>query len=409
MTITTSFRPPHSRLKIIAFAAVAVMALTGAAVLYAADDKVPDVKPAPAGKSASAPKPALTVSVTTPQSGQWPKLIAANGSIAAWQEAVIGAEAQGLRLVDVAVQVGDRVKRGQLLARLQSDSLGAELAAARANVVEAQAAMAEAKANAERARQLQASGAISTQQIQQYTTGEATASARVASLQAQVKANEVRLSQTRILAPDDGVVSARLATLGAVVSPGQELFRLIRQNRLEWRAEVAASDLGTLAAGMPVRITPAGGHELLGKLRMVAPTVDAQTRNGMVYVDLPLAAEGAKAGMFARGEFEIGTGRGLTLPQTAVMLRDGFSHVFTVGPDAKVTQTKVVVGRRIGDRIEIVSGLAENARVVAAGGLFLGDGDTVRVVAGTTEAVGSATPVNDRPRIPAKPSPSTAK
>lgn len=348
-----------------------ITAAVFATALYAADDRVP-------ANPASAAKPALTVTTTQPQKADWPLTIAGNGSIAAWQEAVIGAEANGLRLVEVAAQVGDRVRKGQVLARLNSDSLAAERAASRASLVEAQASMAEAQANAERARQLQASGAISTQQIQQYTTGEATAQARVASLKARLQADDVRLAQARILAPDDGVIASRSATLGAVVTPGQELFRLIRQSRLEWRAEVAAADLARLAPGMPARVQPAGGAPVQGTVRLVAPTVDAATRNGLVYVDLP-AGGAAKAGMFARGDVEVGRASGLTLPQSAVLLRDGFAYVFRITPDSKVVQTKVSVGRRLGDRIEITSGLDAGAAVAASGAGFLADGDLVRI------------------------------
>jgi hypothetical protein len=114
---------------------------------------------------------------------------------------------------------------------------------------------------------------------------------------------------------------------------------------------------------------------------MVAPTVNAQTRNGIVYVDLGASTD-VKAGMFARGEFDVGQSEALTLPQTAVVLRDGFNYVLKVGPDSKVTQAKVAVGRRVGDRMEITSGLDAAARVVASGGGFLSDGDTVKVVDG---------------------------
>ncbi len=367
MTSTMTPRP----LVFFAVAAVVITAAVFATALYAADDRVP-------ADPASAAKPALTVTTTKPQKADWPLTISGNGSIAAWQEAVIGAEANGLRLVEVAAQVGDRVRKGQVLARLNSDSLAAERAASRASLVEAQASMAEAQANAERARQLQASGAISTQQIQQYTTGEATAQARVASLKARLQADDVRLAQARILAPDDGVIASRSATLGAVVTPGQELFRLIRQSRLEWRAEVAAADLARLAPGMPARVQPAGGAPVQGTVRLVAPTVDAATRNGLVYVDLP-AGGAAKAGMFARGDVEVGRASGLTLPQSAVLLRDGFAYVFRITPDSKVAQTKVSVGRRLGDRIEITSGLDAGAAVAASGAGFLADGDLVRI------------------------------
>jgi HlyD family secretion protein len=359
---------------------LATLVLGVAFAVRAANDKPAD--PAPV---ASAARPALTVTATQPQSGRWPVTVAANGNVAAWQEASLSAEAQGLRLTEVRVQVGERVKRGQVLATLSADTLGAEVAAARAGVAEAEANQAEAAANAERARQLQASGAISAQQIQQYVTAEATAKARVASLRARLKADEVRLSQTRIVAPDDGVISARSATLGAVVQPGQELFRLIRQERLEWRAEVAATDLARIQPGQKVSVTPAGGSAVAGTVRSVAPSVDAATRNGVVFVDLAKSAT-AKAGMFARGEFAVGEREGTTLPQNAVVLRDGFHWVFQIGADNKVQQRKVSVGARIGERIEITGGLAAGARVAAEGAGFLADGDTVRVAAAAAPA-----------------------
>ena len=335
--------------------------------------------------ASAAPKPALTVSVTTPQSGTLPQSLAANGSIAAWQEIVIGAETQGLRLVEVNVQVGDRVKKGQLLARLQSDTLAADLAATKAGLAEAEATLAEAQSNAERARALQPSGALSAQQIQQYTTGEATARARLQSLKARLAADTLRLNQTRLDAPDDGVISARLATMGAIAQPGQELFRLIRQGRLEWRAEVPAADLHRLQPGVAVKVVPAGGSAIDAKVRLLAPTVDPVTRNGLVYVDLP-AGGTARPGMFARGEFVIGESSALTLPQTAVVLRDGYSYVFRLVQGNRVQQTKVQVGRRLGDRVEVTGGLNASAQVVAQGGGFLADGDLVKVVAAVAGA-----------------------
>jgi RND family efflux transporter MFP subunit len=355
--------------------AVVVAFTIAAGAAGAADPKSADAKD---GKPAAA-QASLSVNVTTPQTATLAQTIAANGGIAAWQESIIGAELQGLRLVELRANVGDRVKRGQLLARLSADTLSADVAATRANVAEAEAAMSEAQANAERARQLQSSGAISAQQIQQYTTMEATARARATALRARLRADEVRLSQTRIVAPDDGIISARMATEGGVVAPGQELFRLIRGGRLEWRAEVPGTELARIAPGMVARVTPASGTTLTGKVRLVGPTVDPTTRNGIVYVDLG-ATGAARAGMFARGEFDVGTSAGLTLPSSAVLLRDGFAYVFVVGDDQKVIRTKVSTGRRVGERIEVLQGIDAKSRVVAAGVGFLADGDLVRVV-----------------------------
>jgi RND family efflux transporter MFP subunit len=337
-----------------------------------------EAKPNPA---AAAPvKPALTVTVTQAQQATLPLRVSANGSIAAWQEASVGTEANGLRLAEVKVNVGDVVKRGQVLASFAPDTINADLAQSRAAIAETEAALAEAAANAQRARELQTTGALSAQQISQYLTAERTAQARLEAVKAAAKTQQLRLAQTQVLAPDDGVISARSATVGAVLPAGQELFRLIRGGRLEWRAEVAATELVRIKPGQVANVTAAGGAATKGTVRMVAPTVDPQTRNGLVYVDLPAAAGGMRAGMFARGEFEIGSGRALTLPQSAVMLRDGFSYVLRVGPDSKVSQVKVSVGRRAAERVEITDGIDASTRVVAAGGGFLGDGDTVRVV-----------------------------
>jgi HlyD family secretion protein len=355
-------------------------ATSGAA---AAAPGTPGTAPSGAGAPPTAGgKPALTVAVTAPQRQVLASTLAANGSIQAWEEASVGAEGSGWRLAEVRVQVGDAVRRGQVMARFDTRVAEADLAQLRAAVAEAEAASAEAAANAKRARELQGSGALSAQQVTQYLTAERTAQARLEAQRAAARAQELRLAQGQVLAPDDGVVAARsaAATVGAVVPPGQELFRLIRQGRLEWRAEVAAADLAVVQPGQTVRVVPVGGEAVAGKVRRVAPTVDAATRNGLVYVDLP-AGRGLRAGSFARGEFETGRSEAPTLPQTAVLLREGFAWVFVVGPDNRVRQTKVSTGRRAGDRVEITSALPADARVVVAGAGFLADGDQVRVSA----------------------------
>lgn len=351
-------------------------AMLGGTMLWALAARAQDK---PAAGAAAPPRAALTVQATVPQRSEWPLKLAAAGNVAAWQEVVIATESSGLRLTEVHAAVGDRVRRGQLLARLSTDTLNAELAQAQAALAEGEAMLAEATATADRARTLGPTGAISQQQATQWLTAERTAQARLASLRAAVKATEVRLAQARITAPDDGVISARWATEGAMAQPGQELFRLIRRDRLEWRAEVPAGELVRLKPGLPATITTPAGSTVKGSLRMVGPVVDAQTRNGLVYVDLAPGSD-ARPGMFVRGEFQFGAAPGLTLPQTAVLLRDGFSYVHRLGADSRVTLTKVAVGRRVGDRVEITGGLAADARVVASGGAFLVDGDFVKVV-----------------------------
>ncbi|CAM8635358.1 AcrA Membrane-fusion protein [Comamonadaceae bacterium] len=342
---------------------------------------------ADAPKAAAAPKAALTVSTVQAKSSQLSVKLSANGGVAAWQEASVGSEASGLRVAELHAGVGDSVKRGQVLATFASESVQADVALARASLNEAQANAAEALANGDRARAVQGTGAVSAQQINQYLTQEATAKARVASAQAQLDAQLLRLKQTQLLAPDSGIISARSASVGSVVGAGTEMFKLIRQGRLEWRGEVTSAEFARIKPGMTVLVTSPGGVQAKGKVRMLAPTVDAATRNGLVYVDLLTASTAGqslggafKPGMYARGEFELGSTGALTVPQTAVVVRDGFSYVYRVGSDNRVSQLKVQTGRVVGEQIEIQSGVKPEDKLVASGGSFLSEGDTVKVV-----------------------------
>lgn len=348
-----------------------------AAALLSSASPAQDVAQAAAQKAAAA-KPSLTIQAITPQPAQWAQTLPATGSFAAWQEVIIGAEIGGQRIAQLLVDAGDRVKKGQLLARLNPGTLEAELAASRAGLLEAEATAREAKSTAERVRSLQGSEALSAQAVDQALAAEAGAQARLASAKARVQADELRLAYTRITAPDDGLISSRAAVEGALVQPGQELFRLQRQGRLEWRAELPGAELARIKPGQAVRIA-AGKTEVEGKVRRIGAQIDAQSRNGLVYVDVTKGSGDLRAGLFARGDFVLGGGEVLTLPQSAVLLRDGFSYVFKLEKDNKVRQHKVSVGRRQGDRVEIREGLSAGAQVAASGLGFLADGDTVRL------------------------------
>jgi RND family efflux transporter MFP subunit len=339
-------------------------------------------------KKAAAPRPALTVTTAKPEQSRLPLSFAANGNVAAWQEAVIGSESNGLRLQEVKVNVGDVVKKGEVLAVFDAAPVEADVAQAKAAVQEAEANAAAARADAKRARTLQGSGALSEQQITQYVTAERTAAARVASARATLAQQQLRLKYTKVVAPDAGLISARSATVGAVAGVGTEMFRMIRQGRLEWHAEVTAAELPRIRPGQKAVVQTAGGKDVQGRVRTVAPTVDAQSRVALVYVDLPPALSAnapLKAGMFASGQFALGESAALTVPQQAVAVRDGFAYVFRLNADGRVSQLKVTTGRRLGDRVEVTGGLPADALVVTSGAGFLNDGDLVRNVQGAPQ------------------------
>jgi RND family efflux transporter MFP subunit len=365
-------------MKKLSISLLATFALCG---LSACDEK--ETPPPPA---ASAPvKPALTVNTTTPQTFDWPQTLAANGNITAWQEAIIGAELGGYRIIEVLVNVADRVKKGQLLAKIAGETVSNELTESRAAVAEAESVLAETRANRDRALQLREKGYYSPQQTTQSQTATDTAMARLSTAKARLQSAELRRANANVTAPDDGVISARIATVGSMTEQGKELFRLIRGGRLEWRAEVTSNEMFRLKIGQAATLTAGDGQKITGIIRAVAPTVDPQTRNGLVYIDLPAEAlEHFSAGMFAKGEFQLEQSPALTLPQTAVQLREGFAYVFKIETakdgTTKVAQTKVTIGRRNGELIEVI-GLEPTATVVASGVGFLADGDSVRVEA----------------------------
>lgn len=323
-------------------------------------------------------RPALTVSVAQPEPRSLDVTLEANGSIAAWQEASVGAELSGLRLQAVNVNVGDAVRKGQVLAVLAGETTQAESLQARAALAQAEAAYENAKSDADRARAIQDSGALSQSQIAQYMTQERVTQAQLEAAKAAYAATQVRLASTEVKSPDEGIISARPATVGAVVGAGQELFRLVRQGRLEWRAEVTATEVERLEVGAKAWLISASGQEVEGTVRAIAPTADPQTRNVLVYVDLPRGTR-FKAGSYARGLFQLGQTSALTVPAQAVVVRDGHSYVFVIGPDSKAEARRITAGRRVGDRVEAVEGLKAEDRVAVQGAGFLNDGDLVKV------------------------------
>jgi RND family efflux transporter MFP subunit len=330
---------------------------------------------------------ALTVTLTQPEMRLWPRQLTATGNVNAWQEAIIGSEISGYRLTQVNANVGDRVHQGQVLAEINRDALEADALEARAAVAEAEAVLADATADANRSRALKDSGALSDQEIAKSVTSQQTAKARLDAARARVQAQQVRQTQSHIIAPDDGIISARSATVGSLTQSGQELFRMIRGGRLEWRAEVTADDLNRIQTGMTAHIVTSNptAAAIVGTVRTIAPVIDDKTRNVLVYVDVP-ANSGLRAGMFVRGQFDLGNQPALTLPQSAVLLRDGFAYVFVLGDKQRVSERKVTLGSRMGDRVE-VQGLAQTAQIVATGAAFLGDGDRVKVAQAMPVAV----------------------
>jgi len=337
------------------------------------------LKPPTKSSTAAPARTVLTVTATTPTKAVMPRKLTASGRVAAWQEAAIGAQTGGLHVSAIHADVGTQVKAGDLLADLASDSTAAELRRLEANLASTKASLAQAKSNVERAKIAKQGGAISDQQYEQYTISEQTEQASLDAVVAQLDIQRITLAHTRVLAIDDGVITSRTAMLGKVVQSGDEMFRMIRKNRLEWQAELDASQLANVRPGQTAQLTLPTGKEIAGHVRIAAPSLSTSTGRAVVYVSLPENSD-AQSGMFANGRIEVGMAPALTVPQLALVLADGYSYVFELGAGDVVTRRGVKTGRRQGDRVEIEEGLAENARIVATGSAFLADGDKVTVV-----------------------------
>jgi HlyD family secretion protein len=320
---------------------------------------------------------ALPVTTAAALQAQRPAILAASGAIAAWEEVSISARTTGLPLVEVTVRVGDHVKKGQLLARFDEAPVLTEIAQARAAVLQAEASAKESAANSDRALALEGKGAMSKTEIQQLTTRASVAEGQLAQAKAARAAVELRLAYTRVIAPDSGVVSTRTAMLGEVPQLGSELFRMIAQDRLEWRAELTSPQLSQVKPGLPVNIELPDGHTLGGRVREISPTVDGATRLGLVYADLD-RSDATRVNMYVKGKIELDPRRVVLVPAESIVTRDGRSYAATLdGSRAKLLP--VTLGLRGPETIEVLTGLSPGATVLVRGAGFVSDGTQVQV------------------------------
>ncbi len=321
----------------------------------------------------------LTVTAGQPQSRLLVEDIVASGSVAAWQEMSLGVELSGIRVERVLVEVGARVARGQPLLRLDTRSLQVDLRRAEASYAQARANLDLARSSASRGESLLARQLISQSNLDELRSNLSRAEAQLQSAAAERDAARLRLEFATLRAPHAGVISGRNVQPGQIVSSGTELLRLIRDGRLEWRAELAESDLVRVKPGATVRVKAPGGSEVTGTIRAVSPTLDASSRTALIYADLPEPGE-LRAGMFAEGRIELGRVPATVLPRESVVVRDGYSYVFVLDENSRVAQRRIETGRPEGDVVPVRAGLAASERVVVRGAGFLSDGDLVRVV-----------------------------
>jgi RND family efflux transporter MFP subunit len=325
----------------------------------------------------SSPSASATVSVVTVTSQPIARQINATGTVSPWEEVPVGAETGGLTAIAVNAEEGQTVQAGQILVQLNGAVIAAQLRQQDAAVASAKATLAEANAALGRARELQAKGYLSQAGLDTATARQGTAAANLAAAEASRGETAARVAQTSIRAPVGGLISRRSVTKGQIVSAGSELFRIVRDGRLELDAEIPETDLASVKAGMPAKVYSDKVGDVSGRVRIVTSEVNTTSRVGVARVALS-SMGGFRPGMFARATIDAGDQPALVVPSAAVLYRENRPGVFVVDSAKKVHFRGITVLANTGDRVA-ATGLTAGDSVVVEGAGFLGEGDLVRI------------------------------
>ncbi|MCK8782179.1 efflux RND transporter periplasmic adaptor subunit [Rhizobium sp. NTR19] len=344
--------------------------------------------------------------------------VISTGTIKPVEEVYVQPLVEGLSIKGLNADVGDEVQADSVLATLNDDALllqksqleanrakaEAGVAQYQAQVIEAEANLADATRQRDRTKRLSTSGTSTVSQLEQAEALVEVAQARLNAakqavavgqsdikvVDAQIADIDLKLQRTGVKTPVAGIVSARTAKIGAIASgQGNPLFTVIKDGEIELVADLSESDIRKIKVGQKAMVTVAGGrNKIEGKVRLVSPTVDPTTRLGAVHVVINDDETGARAGMYASAEIIIAEEEGLALPLSAVTTGREGSTARKV-EDNVVKQVKIEIGIQDGGFIQVVSGLEAGDLVVAKAGAFVRDGDKIAPVPAEPAAVGN--------------------
>ena len=382
-----------------------VGAVAGGGYIFAEKSHTDAVQAARLEAAKPTAAPAITVSKVT--TNNFIETAAVSGSLIPREEILVSPEIEGLRVLELLADEGDHVKKGQVLARLVSKQIDAQLAQNQANLARSNAAIAqaesqivqadaqakEAAAQLERAEPLKKSGYLSGSTYDQRESAARTTAAQLiaardgltaakaekAQVEAQGRELLWRRSNTDVTAPQDGVISRRTARMGALASSvGEPMFRIIQNGEIELDAEIVETELKNVKVGQKAVVSVPQIGDFEGKVRLVSPEVDKTTRLGRVKVFLGSNPQ-LRIGTYAHGLIDTAHSRGLGVPTSAVTFEQGSTYVQVVSAN-KVKKQAIRIGLISGDLIEVKEGLHDGDLVVTRAGTFLRDGDVVRPV-----------------------------
>ncbi|MET3835975.1 RND family efflux transporter MFP subunit [Brevundimonas sp. UYEF29] len=325
-----------------------------------------------------------TVSAATVTQTSLDRTVTASGTVSAWEEVPVAAETGGLTAVAVYVDEGSYVRQGQPLVQMNDVLLRAQLRQQQAQVQLAEANVARDNAALDRAQQLKERGFLSQASLDTALANQRSSNANLAAARAALSQTQTQLSQATIRAPVGGLIVSRSVTKGQIIAAGTELFRMVRDGRLELDAQVPETELALVRAGQSATITSSEAGQTTGSVRIVTPEVNATTRLGLARISLAPGAQ-LRPGMFARADIAVGDQPATTVPTGAVLYRDNKPGVFVVRGDSTVHFQPVTILSRT-EAQTAVSGVDVGVRVAVDGAGFLNEGDRVNVA----QAVGNA-------------------
>lgn len=361
-----------SRRRILIVAVILVAAAAAAWFIFGGGGDAPAANP-------DASRPVITVMV--PGVTQVADSVSAVGSIAARRDMPVGVQGEGGAVVAVLVDAGDYAQKGQVLARIDRSVLEQQVSQLQASVTRARADAALAQSELDRAQSLVSRGFISKADIDRRTATRDGANADVNVAAAQLREAQARLGRLDIRAPEAGLILERNVEPGQVVSSGSAaVFRMAQDGAMEMRALVAEQDLSGMQVGQEATVQLIGSQtRYAGRIWMVEPVIDPQTRQGLVRIALSGDAS-LRPGGFASARIEVGRADRPLLPESAVMGDAESSYVYVVLQDGTVERREIKVGMVSSAGVGVSSGLSGKEQVVMSAGAFLNPGEKVTPV-----------------------------
>ena len=331
--------------------------------------------------TASASQQARSVTVATVAPHDIAGGLSASGSLIAREDTAVFPQISGYRVAQVLVEEGVWVRAGQPLAQLDDTLLRAQVAQQSALASQASVLAAQAEAQAARVNGSDAASLLSQEQIDGRRFAAKSSRAQAAAQAAAAQDVRTREGMMVVRAPVSGLVISRTVRLGdmAAAAGGTPFYRIAKDGQVELAADLDEQSLANLRPGAPVKVTLADGSEVQGVVRLISPGIDPTTRLGRVRISLPVRPN-IRAGGFARATFLGTTQSGLSAPETAVRYDADGAAVLVVGADSKLVRVPVTTGVRGGGFVELLTGPAAGARVVAKASAMLVPGDFVRPV-----------------------------